>query len=86
LVVSEKITTTGRTRVADFEFKINEAGMAQLERQLQEQFSAGIQVPLEGSDADAIASVKDQLKNMGAEPNDAEVEKIVRDVREAQNG
>jgi hypothetical protein len=72
--------------VSDFKFEINEAGMQQLERELQERFSAGLQVPLEGSEADAIESVKDQLRSMGAEPNDAEVEKIVRDVREAQKG
>jgi len=68
--------------VADFEFEINEAGMQQLERELQERFSAGIQVPLEGSEVDAIQSVKDQLTSMGATRNDAEVERIVRDARQ----
>lgn len=67
--------------MADFE--INEEGMQQLERQLQERLSPGIQVPLAGSEADAIESVKEQLRGMGAEPNDAEVAKIVRNAREA---
>jgi|KBSSwiStaDraftv2_1062776.scaffolds.fasta_scaffold2419799_1 hypothetical protein len=66
--------------VADFE--INEAGMKNLEQDLAEKFSAGIQIPAEGSEADAIDNVKDQLKNMGATPNDAEVEKIVREARQ----
>ncbi|CAN5875500.1 hypothetical protein BH09ACT7_BH09ACT7_29020 [soil metagenome] len=65
-----------------FKFEINEEGMRQLEREPQEKFSAGIQVPLGGSEADAIESVKEQLRGMGAEPNDAEVAKIVREARE----
>ena len=62
-------------------FKINKAGMDNLERDLQEKFASGVQVPRGGSEADAIASVKDQLIRRGATPNDAEVEKMVRDVR-----
>jgi hypothetical protein len=65
--------------MADFE--INEEGMREFERQLEKQFSAGIQIPLDGSEDEAIRSVKDQLKKMGLTPNDAEVEKMVRGAR-----
>lgn len=63
------------------EFEINPAGMEQLERQLQEQFSAGIQVPLGGSEEEAVQSVREQLISMGATPDDAAVRQIVRDKR-----
>jgi hypothetical protein len=63
------------------EFKINQAGMDHLQRQLEEQFSAGIQIPLEGSEQDAIQSVKDQIIGMGAVPNDDAVAEIVRNAR-----
>ena len=63
------------------DFKINRAGMDKLQRDLEKQFSGGIQIPLEGSEEDAVRSVKDQLKKMGATPNDSEVEKMVRDAR-----
>jgi hypothetical protein len=66
--------------VADF--RINKAGMKKLERDLEKQFSGGIQIPLDGSEAEAIRSVKDQLNNMGVTPNDSEVQKMVRDARE----
>jgi hypothetical protein len=69
----------GRNGVADF--KINKAGMDKLQRDLEKQFSGGIEIPLDGSEEDAIRSVKDQLKEMGATPNDSEVEKLVRDAR-----
>ncbi len=63
-------------------FKINQAGMDNLKAKLEKrQFSSGIQVPLDGTEADAIQSVNDQLKKMGATPNEAEVRKIVREVR-----
>lgn len=55
--------------------------MRKLEQDLQHQFSAGIQIPLGGSEEDAIRSVKDQLEGMGVKPNDSEVEKMVRDRR-----
>jgi hypothetical protein len=63
------------------DFKINKAGMDKLQRDLEEQFSAGIQIPADGSEDDAIRSVKDQLEQMGVTPNDSEVRKMVRDVR-----
>jgi uncharacterized protein YpuA (DUF1002 family) len=62
-------------------FKENKAGMDKLRQELEQQFSAGVQIPLEGTEEDAIRSVKDQLKNMGVTPNDAEVERIVRNAR-----
>lgn len=62
-------------------FKINTAGMKKLERDLQKQFSAGIRVPLGGSESEAIQSVTKQLKDMGLTPNDSEVEKLVRESR-----
>jgi hypothetical protein len=49
------------------------------QRDLEEKFSAVIQIPLDGPEDDAVRSVKDQLKNMGVTPNDSEVEKMVRD-------
>jgi hypothetical protein len=49
------------------EFEINKAGMEQLERELQEKFSSGIQVPQGGSEADAIQSVKDQFDPVGCD-------------------
>jgi hypothetical protein len=63
------------------DFEINKAGMEQLQRGLEEKFSAGVQVPLGGSEEDAIQSVKDQLTKMGTVPNDSAVEKLVRDAR-----
>ncbi|OBF42575.1 hypothetical protein A5719_03350 [Mycolicibacterium peregrinum] len=62
--------------------KINQAGMRQLQRDLEKRMSAGIRVPLDGSEADAIRSVKDQIKKMGATPDDAEVRKMVREARQ----
>ncbi|WP_181871844.1 hypothetical protein [Brevibacterium aurantiacum] len=40
------------------------------------------QIPLNGSEAAAVASVKKQMKKSGLEPNTAGVRKLVRDVRE----
>ncbi|MBX7453409.1 hypothetical protein GR927_35970 [Mycolicibacterium sp. 3033] len=62
-------------------FVPNKAGMAKLQRDLEKKFSAGIQIPLSGSEADAVADVKKQMKNMGLTPNEAEVRKMVRDAR-----
>ena len=62
-------------------FKINQAGMDKLERELQEKFSGGIQIPKDGSEADAVQSVKDQLMGLGAAPNEAAVLQMVRDAR-----
>ncbi|WP_319449935.1 MULTISPECIES: hypothetical protein [unclassified Mycobacterium] len=63
------------------DFKVNKDGMSELQRQLEEQFSAGVQVSLGGSEEDAIQSIKDQIVGMGAIPNDAEVKQLVRNVR-----
>lgn len=38
-------------------------------------------IPLDGSEAAAVASVKKQMKKSGIEPNTAYVRKLVRDVR-----
>jgi hypothetical protein len=65
--------------VADFD--IDKAGMEKLERYLQEEFCAGVQIPLDGSESEAIRSVRDQLTTLGVTPNDSEVEKIVRNAR-----
>jgi hypothetical protein len=62
-------------------FEINQAGMDKLERELREKFSAGIQIPKDGSEADAVQSVKDQLMGLGAAPNEAAVLQMVRDAR-----
>lgn len=39
------------------------------------------QIPLDGSEAAAVASVKKQMEKSGLEPNTASVRKLVRDVR-----
>ena len=67
----------------DVRFEWNEDGLQKLERQLQEQFSGGINVPLEGSEDDAIRSVIDQLTAMGVTPNEAAIAEKVREVRAA---
>jgi hypothetical protein len=65
------------------DFEINEEGMQQLAQELEAQLPP-ISVPLEGSEADAVQSVKEQLIAMGAEPNDdAEIAQIVREARES---
>ena len=67
--------------MADFNFEINKAGMEQLQRDLEEKFSGGVQVPLDGSEEDAVRSVIEQLQSMGVTPNDANVREIVRQAR-----
>ncbi|APE17771.1 hypothetical protein BOH72_23420 [Mycobacterium sp. WY10] len=67
-------------------FEINEAGMAQLQQELEQHFSGGLQVPLGGSEEDAIRSVKEQLEALGATPDHAEVERMVRETRETHGG
>ena len=62
-------------------FKINPAGMAALQRDLEKKFSGGINIPLEGDEASAIRDVKKQLTDLGVEPNDAEVRRLVRESR-----
>ena len=59
-------------------FVPNKVGMAKLQRDLGKQFSAGIQIPLGGSESDAINEVKKQMKGMGITPNDAEVRTLVQ--------
>lgn len=59
-------------------FVPNKAGMAKLQRDLEKQFSVGIQIPLGGTESDAIVEVKKQVKGMGITPNDAEVRKLVQ--------
>jgi hypothetical protein len=63
------------------EINFNKDGMDQLQRDLEEQFSAGVKIPLDGSEEDAIQSVKDQLTNMGTVPTDDAVEELVRNAR-----
>lgn len=63
------------------DFKINPEGMEKLQRDLEKQFSDGIHIPLEGSEEDAVQSVKDQLTKMGATPDDTNIRKVVRDAR-----
>jgi chromosomal replication initiation ATPase DnaA len=65
-----------------FKFEINKAGMDKLEQDLKKRFAAGIEVALDGSEDEAILSVKEQLKDMGVTPNDTEVERLVREVRQ----
>jgi len=67
--------------VVDFNFEINEAGMQQLQQELEEKFAAGLQVPLDGDEETAVQSVLDQMSSMGITPNESEVRKIVRDAR-----
>ncbi|MGV0716190.1 hypothetical protein ABQE93_12370 [Mycolicibacterium sp. XJ662] len=59
-------------------FVPSKAGMAKLQRDLEKQFSAGIQIPLGGTESDAIDEVKKQMKGIGITPNDAEVRKLVQ--------
>ena len=63
------------------DFKINKAGMKKLEQDLEKKLSVEIQIPAGGSEADAVRSVKEQIKKTGATPNDSEVRKMVRDAR-----
>jgi hypothetical protein len=62
-------------------FKINLTGMEELERELRAKFSGGIQIPKDGSEADAVQTVRDQLMGLGAAPNEAAVLRMVRDAR-----
>ncbi|ORV91183.1 hypothetical protein AWC11_11290 [Mycobacterium interjectum] len=62
-------------------FEFNFDGMKQAVRDLQNRAEAGVSVPLGGSEDDAIRSVQDQLVEMGLTPDDAEVERYVRDAR-----
>jgi hypothetical protein len=57
--------------MANFEFN----------RDFLDRLSKGFRVPLDGTEHDAILSVKDQFKAMGLTPADAEVAKMVHDAR-----
>ncbi|ORV91187.1 hypothetical protein AWC11_11310 [Mycobacterium interjectum] len=57
--------------MADFKF----------DPEFEKRLSAGIRIPLDGTEHDAIHSVKHQMKEMGLTPNDAEVVKIVAAAR-----
>ncbi|WP_139809358.1 hypothetical protein [Mycobacterium avium] len=65
----------------NFKFKINKAGMEQLQRDMEEKFAGGVRVPLDGSEENAVRSVIEQLQSMGVTPNDANVREIVRQAR-----
>lgn len=41
----------------------------------------GLSIPLEGSEDDAVAAVRDQLDAGGAVPPDAELRQLVQDAR-----
>jgi hypothetical protein len=65
------------------DFEISEEGMQQLAQELEAQLPP-ISVALEGSEADAIQNVKQQLIAMGVEPSDdSEIAQIVREARES---
>jgi pyruvate/2-oxoglutarate dehydrogenase complex dihydrolipoamide acyltransferase (E2) component len=57
--------------MADFEFTPN----------FFERFSKGIQIPLGGTEHDAIHSVRRQLEEMSLTPNDSAVVELVRKAR-----
>ncbi len=63
--------------------RISKAGMVKFERGLEESLCLDIQIPQDGSEDEAIRSVDEQLKSLGAIPSDAEVRKRVRDARSA---
>jgi hypothetical protein len=67
--------------VSKGEFKINPAGIAKLQRDLEKKFSGGINVPLGGNEADAIRDVKKQLTDLGVKPNETEVRRMVQEKR-----
>lgn len=55
------------------EIKMSAAAMRKLEK--------GWQVPVDGSEADAVRAVEKQMRAGGLEPNRAGVKKLVREVR-----
>ena len=63
----------------DVKFEMNKKAMRKLEKGLE----GGWQVPLDGTEAAAVASVKKQMKAAGLEPNDAGVRKLVREARKS---
>lgn len=63
------------------EVKINKAAARQLEREIAEKLPP-LRIPTQGSEAEAVADVKKQLKDAGVKPNDSMVRKAVRKARE----
>lgn len=61
--------------------KINPDAIKKLEQDLAKRFASGVKVPLGGTEAEAIRSVNDQLRKLGAVPNEAAVRKLVREKR-----
>lgn len=55
--------------------------MRKLEKELMASIPKEIEIPLDGSEAAAVASVKKQWKKAGFEPKDSEIRKMVRDAR-----
>ncbi len=49
--------------------------MMKFERGLEESLSMDIQIPQDGSEDEAIRSVKEQIEKTGATPNDSEVQR-----------
>lgn len=64
-------------------FEWNQDGLAEFERELKDQLSGDVEVPLGGSEDDAVRSVIQQLQSKGLSTNDAEVARWVRDHRTA---
>lgn len=73
--------TTEGEHVSKGSFKFNAAGLAALQRDLEKKFSGGISIPLEVDEDAAIRDVKKQLADLGVEPNDVEVRRLVRESR-----
>jgi hypothetical protein len=51
--------------MGDMEIEWNEDGLAEFERQVKDQLSGDVEVPLDGSEDDAIRSVIQQLQSKG---------------------
>ncbi len=64
------------------EFEINKQHMDEPQLDSESQF-ADLRVPLGGSEDEAIRSVTEQLTSMGVTPNEAPVQKIVRQARDS---
>lgn len=61
--------------------KINHAAIEKAVREAKAQMPSQVSIPLDGTEASAVAKVKKQLKDAGVEPNDANVRKAVREAR-----
>lgn len=61
--------------------KINQAAIQKAVREAKDQLPSEVSIPLDGTEASAVAKVKKQLQDAGVEPNDANVRKAVRDAR-----